>query len=184
MCAVGLVSFAPAASAASNPALVHFDTTYSGAWQCTASSGAVRMNPGDSLTLTWSSIQPSAGGFTFDGPNGKTTVPMSTDSPSPVSFTSLGTYRLNSSLSYGCNLVVSVVSEPVPPAEAHDYIQQVGVPDSGSCEDVPNWVGHLFGFPIGGWSKSWAQWINGGQGGEVCTREVEESPTGRIFLVP
>ena len=39
-------------------------------------------------------------------------------------------------------------------------------------------VGHDQGYPIGGWSKSWSQWINNGTGGPVCTRTVEEIPNG------
>lgn len=183
-CGAGLVAFAPAASAAANPALVHFDTAYTNGWQCTSSASTVRMNPGDSLTLTWSSTQPSVSGFTFTGPNGTTIVPISTSSPSRVSFSTVGTYQLDSSLSFNCSLTVSVVTEPVPAPQAHDYLQQVGVPASGSCADVPTWVGHLPGFPVGGWSKSWALWINDGKGGPVCTREVEETSASTIILLP
>jgi len=69
---------------------------------------------------------------------------------------------------------VNIVSTPIvtPVEPAHDYLQQVGVPATGSCADVPHDAGHLTGFPYGGWSKSWAQWINGGRGGAVCTREI------------
>ena len=59
----------------------------------------------------------------------------------------------------------------------------MGVPASGSCADVPSPVGHYPGFPFGGWSKSWAQWINDGTGGPVCTREVEQRPDGTIVLI-
>lgn len=97
---VSVAALAPAASAASNPSLVHFDTAYSAGWSCTSSSASVRMNPGDRLTLTWSSDQPSVGGFTFNGPNGQTVVNMSTSSPSQVSWTTLGTYELDSAYSF------------------------------------------------------------------------------------
>ena len=50
--------------------------------------------------------------------------------------------------------------------------QQFGLPASGTCEDVApadlNWSG----VPSGGWGVSWAQWMNGGNGGTVCTREL------------
>jgi len=51
-------------------------------------------------------------------------------------------------------------------------LQQVGQPPSGRCTEVTsdehNWggVGH------GGWSESWAQWMNSGNGGAVCTRTL------------
>ena len=37
---------------------------------------------------------------------------------------------------------------------------------------------HDQGYPVGGWSKSWAYWIYNGTGGPVCTRTVEEIPNG------
>lgn len=74
---------------------------------------------------------------------------------------------------------VRVITQPGP----HDTLQQVGVPASGDCADVPEFVGHLHGFPIGGWSLSWAEWIYDYSGGPVCTREVEERPDGTVVLI-
>ena len=180
----GSVAMAGPSQAASNPALVHFDTVNNGGWSCTSSASSVRMNPGDSLTLTWSNpAQPTRGTFVLDGPTGLLGIGMSTSSGGRVTLSTLGNYQLNPSMSFGCSLTVSVVSEPVDPPEAHDYLQQVGVPLSGDCSDVPNYVGHLTGFPIGGWSESWAWWINDGHGGPVCTREVEARPDGTIVLI-
>ena len=185
----GSVAMAGPSQAASNPALVHFDTAYSGSsWACTSSASSVRMNPGDSLTLTWSNTvagtpQTSSAFFVFDGPTGQLNVSMRTDRSSQLTLSTLGTYQLDAVLNFGCSLSISVVSEPVDPPEAHDYLQQVGPPLSGDCSDVPNYVGHLPGFPIGGWSKSWAWWPNDGRGGPVCTREVEERPDGTIVLI-
>jgi hypothetical protein len=79
------------------------------------------------------------------------------------------------------NPTVKVVT--YPPFVGHDWIQQVGVPASGSCGDVPSTVGHWVGAPIGGWSLSWASWINDGQGGPVCTRELQDRQDGTIVLV-
>ena len=42
------------------------------------------------------------------------------------------------------------------------------------AQDVDPAVGHYPGFPFGGWSKSWSQWINGGKGAPVCHRELLE----------
>jgi hypothetical protein len=180
----GSVALAGPSHAASNPALVHFDTVYSSAWSCTSSASSVRMNPGDSLTLTWSNpAQASRGTFVLDGPTGPLAIAMSTSSSGRVTLSTLGNYQLDPSLSFGCSLSISVVSEPVEPPEAHDYLQQVGTPLSGDCSDVPTYVGHLPGFPIGGWSKSWAWWPNDGLGGPVCTREVEARPDGTIVLI-
>jgi len=80
-------------------------------------------------------------------------------------------------------ITVSVTTDEIPEGTVHDDLQQVGVPESGDCADVPVEVGYYPGAPIGGWSKSWAQWINDGKGGEVCTRELEELPDGTIVLI-
>jgi hypothetical protein len=32
-------------------------------------------------------------------------------------------------------------------------------------------------------ARSWAQWINNGTGGPVCTREVEQRPDGEVVLI-
>lgn len=50
--------------------------------------------------------------------------------------------------------------------------QSIGLPDSGSCEDVDagllEWAGDI----PGGWGKSWQQWVKDGTGGDVCTRMI------------
>ena len=49
-------------------------------------------------------------------------------------------------------------------------IQQFGKPAFGTCDGAApedlNWSG----VPSGGWGESWAQWVNSGSGGAVCTR--------------
>lgn len=63
----------------------------------------------------------------------------------------------------------------VTPGEAPDpppVQQSVGLPLSGSCEDVDagllEWAGNI----PGGWGKSWQQWVKDGTGGDVCTRMI------------
>jgi len=62
-------------------------------------------------------------------------------------------------------------------------IQQVGLPPTGTCEDV---IDGMFGtqtFIQGGWAQSWARWMNGGLGGAVCTRMlVYSNAQGRWIL--
>ena len=50
------------------------------------------------------------------------------------------------------------------------YLQQVGVPAVGGCAAVIEPTLNLAGVPFGGWGLSWAQWINNGAGGPVCSR--------------
>lgn len=95
---------------------------------------------------------------------------------------SISTYYFSDTLSVTVH-DPTVKTVTYPPFVGHDWIQQVGVPASGSCEDVPSTVGHWVGAPIGGWSLSWAPWINDGQGGPVCTRELQDRQDGTIVLV-
>lgn len=51
-------------------------------------------------------------------------------------------------------------------------MQQFGHPGLGTCSDAApielNWAG----VPSGGWGESWAQWMNDGAGGAVCSRTL------------
>jgi len=59
-------------------------------------------------------------------------------------------------------------------------VQQFGKPASGTCEDAAPATLNWGGASSGGWSESWAQWMNGGRGGAVCTRSlVYSSSSGR-----
>lgn len=169
--ATSLTLAAPAATAASNPGTI-FYSVWPGCW----SSTSVRMNPGDSLTIT--RVGTVNLDLDVDGAPYQNNV-----SSTSVSFTTLGTHTISSTYSPCGTVTVEVVAEPVAAPPAHDYFQQVGVPASGNCADVDPHIGHWPGFPLGGWSKSWAWWINGGNGGPVCTREVEERPDGTIVLI-
>lgn len=51
-------------------------------------------------------------------------------------------------------------------------MQQFGLPASGKCEDGYSDSMNWSGVGNGGWGISWAQWVNGGTGGAVCTRTV------------
>jgi hypothetical protein len=54
-------------------------------------------------------------------------------------------------------------------------IQQFGKPAFVTCDAAApaslNWTG----VPSGGWANSWAQGVNGGRGGAVCTRALIHS---------
>lgn len=57
-------------------------------------------------------------------------------------------------------------SSPAP------IFQQFGKPASGTCAVAASASLNWAGVASGGWSESWAQWINGGNGGAVCTRTL------------
>jgi hypothetical protein len=61
-------------------------------------------------------------------------------------------------------------------------LQQVGLPADG-CESVQDSQLNWSGVPFGGWSISWAEWVNGGKGGAVCTRTLTYSSATGAWLV-
>ena len=182
----GLGTSAPA-SAAANPSIVSVTCVGPGGG-CDASkfsASSVIANPGDAFTVyngtnvavlfsIGSSIFPAQTLAVGSGLSGSMTAPSA-----------VGSYTLSIPEAGGASIPLTVTNDPVAPAHADGTapqpvlgLQQVGVPASGDCADVPVSVGHDQGFPIGGWSKSWANWTNNGTGGAVCTRTVEEIPNG------
>jgi len=63
-----------------------------------------------------------------------------------------------------------------------DILQSVGLPASGNCVGIDdkdlNWAGAT----SGGWTASWAQWMNAGKGGAVCSRFLAFSPTTNTWF--
>jgi hypothetical protein len=75
-----------------------------------------------------------------------------------------------------CN--VSPPGGTLPPVHQHT----TPLPD-GSCDIVDtqhNWSG----VPSGGWTRSWAEWPNGGTGGDVCTRTLRYTDASGWFVAP
>jgi hypothetical protein len=82
----------------------------------------------------------------------------------------------NVSIGSSSNPSSSASGDAGPPA----VFQQFATPAMGTCDAAQpeglNWAG----VASGGWSESWAQWANGGQGGTVCTRMLEYVNSWRI----
>ena len=70
------------------------------------------------------------------------------------------------------------VGSPPPPV-----LQQFGRPGVGGCADAAPAPTQLPGAPTGGWGESWAQWMNGGKGGAVCTRMLVYSTTHSKWII-
>lgn len=51
-------------------------------------------------------------------------------------------------------------------------VQEFGTPASGTCDAAASEDLNWAGVTSGGWSTSWAEWMNGGTGGAVCTRTL------------
>lgn len=76
------------------------------------------------------------------------------------------------------NLTITPGSGGGPP----DIVQQVGRPAAG-CADLNVPTADWSGVGAGGWSPSWAWWMNDGQGGPVCTRTLGYSTTSGGWFV-
>jgi hypothetical protein len=182
------LSLAAPAQAGVSPSLI---TVSDQGGDCVLSSTSVTGNPGSAFTLAVGAdcrvLGPVLTGDPVVSPadlprideNGHVTYTMVAVGTGTLELDWVNALGKTMAATITVTVTDSFVAEPV----IHDDLQQVGVPASGDCADVPASVGHYPGFPIGGWSKSWAWWINDGAGGPVCTREVEELPNGTVVLV-
>ena len=181
----GLGTSAPAMAAA-NPSIV--SVTCNDPIACTAgvwSAGSLMANPGDAFTVH-NGVSGFGSDFDIlkDGAIIQNVFVMGPRSASMTAPSAVGNYTLRYTgigSADGYSIPLTVTNDPIappPPPIPVIGLQQVGVPASGDCADVPVTVGHDQGYPIGGWSKSWAYWIYNGTGGPVCTRTVEEIPNG------
>lgn len=177
----GLGTSVPALAAV-NPSIV--SVTCDSCVLPSVSAGSIVANPGDTFTVHAGTATTA----TFELESQSVSVGPN-QSASMTAPSAVGSYDfaifVNGSFAKSVVIQLTVTNDPVAPAHADGStpqpivgLQQVGVPASGDCADVPVTVGHDQGFPIGGWSKTWANWINNGTGGPVCTRTVEEIPNG------
>lgn len=52
------------------------------------------------------------------------------------------------------------------------HLQQFPMPATGTCDKAEPEGVNWSGVGSGGWGESWAQWMNDGEGGDVCTRAL------------
>ena len=67
---------------------------------------------------------------------------------------------------------------PLPP----DIAQSVGMPSTASCSTIDDKNLNWGGATSGGWTASWAQWLNAGKGGAVCNRFLGFNPTSNSWF--
>ena len=103
------------------------------------------------------------------------TIPVG-GAPYSIAISSSGQYAYVSNSSVDViNLLSDVpgLTDVLPP----DVLQSVALPATGDCIGIDdknlNWAGAT----SGGWSASWAQWMNTGKGGAVCNRFLAFNPT-------
>lgn len=61
------------------------------------------------------------------------------------------------------------------PSGPADVLQQVSPGADGTCSAIDASSLNIGGAGSGGWGRSWAQWVNDGRGGAVCTRTLTYS---------
>ena len=74
-------------------------------------------------------------------------------------------------------------SDPASSSAPAPIFQQFGKPASGTCDAAAPATLNWSGVASGGWSESWAQWMNGGNGGAVCTRTLGYSTSTGKWVV-
>jgi hypothetical protein len=62
-------------------------------------------------------------------------------------------------------------------------MQQFGKVTSGACDAVAPESLNWSGVASGGWTQSWAKWVNRGTGGAVCTRTLIYSSSQSRWVV-
>ena len=103
------------------------------------------------------------------------------ESPNSIAISSSGQYAYISNSSVDViNLLSDVpgLAVVLPP----DILQSVALPATGNCVGIDdknlNWAGAT----SGGWTASWAQWMNTGKGGAVCNRFLAFNPTTKNWF--
>jgi hypothetical protein len=80
-------------------------------------------------------------------------------------------------------LTSSSSSSSVPATGPADVTQQFGRPIADTCNAAAPESLNWSGVSSGGWGESWAQWMNGGSGGPVCTRTLVYSTAQSKWIV-
>ena len=108
-------------------------------------------------------------------------ITLDISGPGQINFTSSGftgqAFNISSGGGGGSSSSSSASYGPSP------VVQQFGKPATGTCDEAEpeglNWSG----VANGGWGVSWAQWMNGGTGGAVCTRTLVYSTAQSKWVV-
>ena len=106
--------------------------------------------------------------------------------PTVIGSTTFQAYALESSIAR-TNFDVTVAA-PAPQrteeiSGRQPLLQQVGMPVAGDCTNVED--SHLdWGTGLsGGWTRSWAEWVNAGAGGPVCSRSFAFDADSQLWSI-
>jgi len=155
-------------------ATVTVTATCSGGVVDVVGSNDVIAYPGDTVVIqntTGSNLDvQNLSGFT----NNTTIAGLATGTQtSRVVQSATGGFDLIGSGGSPCTTGASVTFGPASSSSAPPSVtQQFGRPATGTCDDAAPVTLNWSGVASGGWSESWAQWMNAGAGGPVCTRNL------------
>lgn len=110
------------------------------------SGGTTTLSPRQSVTLTFTTVGVAVALVTDDYP----------------------------SYSKGIGFVALVTGSPGSSGPT-PVLQQFGMPTTGTCDSAQPDGLNIGGVESGGWGDSWAQWMNEGTGGFICTRTLTYS---------
>jgi hypothetical protein len=175
----------PVQAAQADPSTI--TATRSGVAILDLTSAELVANAGDSFTLTNASNTTidvfdvfgtiTAGGVTCPS-SAKCAVAAGTSQVFLI--TQIGSIAAEFQGQPGSSVVITMTLRPAPPPP--DVLQQVGKPTAG-CATFNDPALNLAGVDGGGWSESWAMWMNGGTGGSVCTRTLSFSTNLNRWIV-
>jgi hypothetical protein len=74
-------------------------------------------------------------------------------------------------------------SDAASPPDHRPILQQFGAPTAGTCAQSQPAGLDWSDVASGGWSESWAEWVNDGWGGAVCTRTLVYSESSGTWTV-
>ena len=78
------------------------------------------------------------------------------------------------------------ISGPPPGDDSQrppDVLQQLPRPANGSCTGIDDASYNWANVGSGGWAPSWAQWAQGGSGGDVCTRTLTYNSSKNHWMI-
>ena len=111
-------------------------------------------------------------------------ISLTITGPGQINFTSSGftgqAFNVGSGGGGGGGGSSSSTSSSSAPAPV---IQSFGKPATGTCDEAQPEGLDWAGVASGGWGVSWAQWMNGGNGGAVCTRELVYSTAQSKWMI-
>lgn len=203
--AAGVIAVGPSAQAGTTPSSITVSACNAGASSASVTSSSVSWtSPTDTLTVVNNcssgggtsmslSVWRVVGGTQFSAALSITNGNQATTSALGSDVTEIRIYQFigpgngallatvaASSPSTGGGGTPATSSDASPPAP---IVQQFGKPASDTCDATAPESMNWSGVTSGGWGESWAEWMNGGAGGAVCTRTLVFSTSQSRWVV-